>query len=113
MERQRGDSSDNMKNEHPGEEFVRFDNVSERHTDFLVQVITWSSPHTPVSAWETWKTLDHRPGQSERDSLLSHVLADPKYFGICAECGERGPLGWMHSAEVCQGCAQKNHGVVY
>ncbi len=112
IEGKRGDSNGDMKNQHR-EEFVRFDNVSEKRTDVLVQVIAWSTPHTPVSTWTTWRTLAHRPDPLERGSLLSQVLADPKYFETCAECDERSPLGWMHSADICQACAQKNHGVVY
>ncbi len=94
-------------------EFVRFDRLSVSRTDVLVRVITWSSPHVAVSSWETWRTLDHQPGPAERDSLFSQVLADPKYFGACVGCGEVAPRGWMHSTKVCQGCAQKNHAVVY
>lgn len=102
-----------MKKEALSRAFVRFDKVSENRTDVVVRVIAWPSPHTPESSWEIWKSLDHEPSGPERESLVSELLEVPRYFGRCAECGKRNPAGWMHTSELCQKCAERNHGVVY
>ncbi len=102
-----------MKEHDLRKEFIRIDRVSETRTDVLVQVISWPSPHTSVSDWEIWRRVDGNVAKTEFETLCAQLLDDPKYFGMCVECGERNPSGWMHSKQVCQGCAQQNHGVVY
>jgi hypothetical protein len=41
------------------------------------------------------------------------VIAAPSYFATCEECGRRNPHGWMFDEQLCQACAEENHGVVY
>jgi hypothetical protein len=30
----------------------------------------------------------------------------------CKECGKTKPPEWMHGKALCQGCAERNHGIV-
>jgi hypothetical protein len=95
------------------EEFVRLEERPDGRCDVLIQVIHWPHPHTPSAEWVLWKRL-HEPGSgTEREVIARQALKDERFFGTCKECGERNPKGWMHSASLCQGCAQGNHGVVY
>jgi hypothetical protein len=40
-------------------------------------------------------------------------LDDPRLFRSCTHCGEKNPVGWMHSDTICQACAETDLGVVY
>lgn len=76
--------------------------------------ITWSSPSTPKSHWHTVEIL---PANSSRKAVYARkqaLLDNKRYFMVCNECGERNPIGWMCIEDgYCQGCAEKNHGVVF
>lgn len=107
------DLGDKMDDEALCRDFVRIHRVSHEQTDVLVRVIDWPVPHEPVSSWETWKSMDGQPSRADLDSAFAEILSDARYFGTCAECGERNPKGWMHSKKLCQRCAERNHGIVY
>jgi rRNA maturation endonuclease Nob1 len=49
--------------------------------------------------------------QIEKEKIRISKLK--KYFQRCQECDKLKPVGWMHDSKICQGCAQKKHGVVY
>jgi len=34
-------------------------------------------------------------------------------FRTCVDCGESNPPEWMMNDGICQGCAERNHGVVF
>ena len=34
-------------------------------------------------------------------------------FRDCSICGRHNPPEWMHTDEVCQGCAEREQGVVH
>lgn len=93
-------------------EFVREEHTSEG-LRILVRVISWSGPHTPETEWVPWKILSEIPETKALADLRTELLSDKRYFGLCAECGKRNPKGWMHREELCQTCAQENHGIVY
>jgi hypothetical protein len=80
--------------------------------EILVKQVEWAGPATP-------HVLFHREihPSSTSDSVLevhvSRLLADEQFFGLCKECQEMNPRGWMHGPGLCQTCASTNHGVVY
>ena len=75
--------------------------------------ITWPHPHEPKTHWHTVAMLlgdaKSRDTVKERRKLLDNK----RYFGVCTECRERNPIGWMHDDAICQSCAESNHGIVY
>jgi hypothetical protein len=81
-------------------------------TRVYVRSIRWLNPHTPHAEWVMWRQygIDEIP---DRGDAAAELLRDPRFFGSCDACGERKPRGWMHSATLCQTCAQLKHGVVY
>ena len=75
--------------------------------------ISWPHPHEPEGTWVTVTELPAGASQERIDRQISKILRNRKYFRVCQECGERKPVGWMHNARICQGCAEKHHGVCY
>ncbi len=79
----------------------------------LVREISWDGPHTPISRWKNGASLSPTVSEADIQDALAGMLDDPSYFRRCTECGNRNPIGWMHDECICQGCAERNHGVVY
>lgn len=94
------------------EEFFRIERETQE-TRILVRMISWDGPYTPVSKWVPGLTLSDDASATDVDEAISTLLQDPKFFCLCEECSERKPVGWMHDERICQGCASRNHGVVY
>jgi hypothetical protein len=83
------------------------------HSEIHVCTISWDGPHTPISGWKLYVTLDSEKSESDIKPAIQALLNDKKYFCTCKECGERNPKGWMSSKDICQSCAEKNHGIVH
>ena len=81
--------------------------------EIQVCMIEWSHPHTPKGTWHPVEKLDKCTPQEVIDDLLEKTLRDRHYFKVCNECDQRNPSGHMHSNNVCQSCAEENHGVVH
>ena len=79
----------------------------------LVKHISWPKVYEPHSEWMEEDTLPGKVSQSEIQDAVKRVLENGRHFGVCQECGERNPTGWMHNDRICQGCAQANYGIVY
>jgi hypothetical protein len=75
--------------------------------------ITWPHPHKPKSRWETAFMLSANSNDQEIHLARMKLLKEKNYFGVCSECHERKPKGWMHEDGLCQACASDNHDVVY
>ena len=93
-------------------EFVRVEKTGKEFRIF-VRKIRWDGPHKPASTWLLAKTLPDSASRSAVEVATSGILEDHRYFLTCHECGKRNPLGWMHSASLCQGYAEANHGIVH
>ena len=93
-------------------EFIKVEKT-DVYVKILVKHISWSGPHEPHSEWMEEDTLPGKVSQSEIQDAVKRVLENGRHFGVCQECGERNPTGWMHNDRICQGCAQANYGIVY
>ena len=97
-----------MDDEELIKQFIR----TERGEDgvvITVSEIEWPTPDWPVSHWTFVSLLPLDASEAHVDRAVRSVLVDSRFFGVCATCRERNPNGWMHDAEVCQGCS----GAVY
>jgi hypothetical protein len=94
------------------EDFFRTERDVEA-TRILVRTISWHGPHTPVSRWVKGATLSCEAAAPDVEKAVQALLRNPKFFAVCGECSERKPVGYMHDEIMCQGCASRNHGVVY
>jgi len=93
-------------------EFIRVDRQPSQ-TLVLVRTITWQGPHTPETRWVPVSDLLPDAPEQEIEAAIIAVLGDPRFFHVCLCCGEKTPVGWMHSGTVCQSCAERHLGVVY
>ena len=94
-------------------DFIRTVPFPDGGTVVEVCVISWPHPHEPESTWVTAAELPPGATAAEHDRAVAKVLRDRKYFRVCRDCGERKPVGWMHDIKICQGCAEKHHGVCH
>ena len=81
---------------------------------FEVGIVTWhGGPHTPQLEWKPfrlWKTL---PNERRLQKAQAAALAQTCFFRTCVECHEVHNAGHMFGRDICQGCAERNHGVVH
>jgi len=94
------------------EDFIQIDKTGGK-TQIHVCTITWEGPHSPVSRWVLAGEFGEEVGADEVEKAVTDLLSDRQYFRVCRECKERNPIGWMHDKRICQGCAERNHGVVH
>ena len=94
---------------------AEFTDIRKTPKGFVLRVrhITWPQPHTPRARWHTVATFPSDTNAAELVKARSSILTDPKHFRVCSECSTRNPVGWMHDDTTCQGCAERNHRVVY
>jgi hypothetical protein len=93
-------------------EFMRVERLPDE-TSILVRVVRWQTPAIPLSSWMVGARLPLSSTAAAIDRAALRLLEDDRFFGRCAECDRRVPLGWMHETGLCQHCAEINHGVVY
>jgi len=101
-----------MNDQELAKEFIQVDR-GEAGVQLRVRHIRWDGPGTPVACWLDAKLLPAGTTDSVIQEEVGRILEDAAHFGVCAECHERNPVGWMHRRDLCQGCAERNHGVVY
>ena len=77
-----------------------------------VQVILWPEPGNPETKWVPVETMSEDPTHEELAAAKDRVLADPRYFARCGQCGALRPRGWMHDEGLCLSCAQGPRGLV-
>ena len=94
------------------DEFIVFEPVNGR-TDVMVKSIYWAGPHTPHSKWIKVATLPVLFTEADRKRTVEEILNMDRYFSVCIECDERKSNGWMHGDDICQSCAESNHGVIH
>lgn len=80
-------------------------------THLQVRSIHWDG-HTPYARWHTQSRRRGQLAISDFTERIEQALADLRFFATCGECREFQSRGWMHSVELCQACATKNHGVI-
>ena len=80
---------------------------------FQVGVVRWPHPHEPMMAWNTVRRWKTQPNAARLDRTRKAVVARGRFFRICSICHELNNGGHMHSKDVCQGCAEREFGVVH
>ena len=97
-----------MDDEQLIKQFIRTER-GEHGVVITVSEIEWPTPDWPVSHWTFVSLLPLDVTEAQIDRAVRSVLADSRFFGVCATCRERNPNGWMHDDAVCQSCS----GAVY
>ena len=92
-------------------DFVRIDRSRVDGVVVSIAKVDWDGPHTPVLRWVKYDEA-FAPEVCD-DRIFQTVLHDKRFFQRCSQCGELNNVGHMHSASICQGCAERSLGVVY
>ncbi len=80
---------------------------------FQVGIVTWPLPHTPEMKWKPFRHWKTEPNERRLKDTRNAALADPRFFRVCSECHEINNAGHMFDHAICQGCAERNHHVVF
>jgi hypothetical protein len=99
-----------MTDEEIKRQFIR---ISPSGNRLEVETISWDGPHTPTSAWVDFGPIPKNADTVEIDAVMETALANTRFFRRCETCKMLKPLGWMHDAKICQGCAERDLGVVH
>lgn len=81
-------------------------------------VVTWRGAHSPqlgvlgVTELPAGDAPDDAATGATRLIELMKTRRAAR-FRRCDECGRSTPPEWLHSAALCDGCAERNHGVVH
>ena len=100
----------------PGEVVVR---VSGNQVSIAVFSVRWEGPHTAVVCPRQIATLSWKRLPASRTMILLHDLIEAAReirrsgYRQCQRCGETKPPEWMHNANTCQACAERDLGIVY
>jgi len=92
--------------------FTRIEARDDRYR-FEVGIVTWSHPHEPDADWKCFRRWKTAPSPERIATAEKAALGSRRFFRRCVTCGELNNIGHMHSADVCQGCAESHLGVVY
>ena len=79
----------------------------------MVKTVSWAGPAAPLETWKTGAVSPPDAGPGAVRTAKEQALADPRFFAVCKECGTRQPTGYMCDDDICQLCAERNHGVVF
>ena len=93
-------------------DFIRQERVGNSIRLSVCQIL-WKGSHEPRSHWRQVMTLPAETDAAAMIKAIDAILHDGRYFGVCKECNERLPAGWMLSNRLCHRCASTNHGVVF
>lgn len=99
----------------PVEVLVRVD-LHAVHVE--VPAVEWHG-HTPVLTGERRASfaageIESGAGRRRFEEAVAGARAERcARFRTCAECGRHLPPEWMHGRDLCQGCAERHHGIVY
>jgi hypothetical protein len=102
----------------PGLVVITLDNKGVSVGIFQVR---WEGPHTPVPytrprASVAWANLNDRTEEAVvavQSLVPAAVVVRRAAFRRCRYCGKNTPPEWWHGEYACQGCAERNLGVVH
>lgn len=104
-----GEREKKMTDEEIKQEFVRVSPCGQR---LEVSVISWNG-HSPTSAWVDFGPIPKDAGPVETSQAVERILVSERFFRRCQTCKTLNPVGLMHDANICQGCAERDLGIVY
>lgn len=79
---------------------------------FEVGVAEWDG-HTPSLRWMPPRHWKSAPDAARPDRARAAALAMPRIFRRCTTCGTVNNAGHLFGRDLCQGCAERHHGVIF
>ena len=98
------------------EDLIRdYTRVEYRENEIAIQVawLIWKGSHNSRLHWHTVKRISQKADARQVNESIKTLLSNKRYFAICRDCEEKKVIGHMCDADICQSCAEKNHGVVF
>jgi hypothetical protein len=80
---------------------------------FEVGIVEWGAPNQPEVRWRAFRDWKRLPDTARVARARAAALGTPRFFRRCKMCVRVTNVGHMFSVDLCQGCAQEQHGVVY
>ena len=80
---------------------------------FEVATIGSEGPHSPVVNWRVFRRWKRKPMDASIARARAAALKNRTLFRLCELCDDVHAAGHMHSASLCQGCAERHLRVVY
>lgn len=77
-----------------------------------VGVISWPSSH-PQLDWLPVAWLPAASSAADCYRARRRVLMQRRFFGVCKTCGQRHARGHMHDRQLCTGCAEQQHQMIF
>jgi len=79
----------------------------------FAKTLSWRGPHEVQEDWQEARVLPPDADPADVEQAKRDVLADPRFFAVCSVCGQRWPVDYMHTDDVCQSCAPGKYGLMY
>ena len=107
------DNSVTLTGGDPGEVIVQ---ITADAVEVLAYAVEWHGPHTPVVTGVPVATVNL--GEADLVAAVSAAIEKARTarlgtYCTCVRCAETNPPEWMHDAQRCQRCAERDLGVVY
>jgi hypothetical protein len=68
---------------------------------------------TSTGGWRPVKSLPRHSTEAELTAARQELLEHRDYFGVCARCGNRFPVGATLDSECCGTCAPREPEVIH
>ena len=81
--------------------------------------VTWERPQMPVvkplsMGSVKWRRMSEEDAMRAVKALITAARNSRlARFRLCSVCGQRHPPEWMHSRDICIGCAERESDVVH
>lgn len=100
----------------PGEVIVK---LTTSHVAVAEFAVSWHTPYTPVVepigiGVVNWTRISPEATmRTVKGLIVAAREARLAKFSTCRLCEQSTPPEWMHSDDMCQGCAEKELGIVH
>ncbi len=78
-----------------------------------VAVISWPQCHQPQLDWLAVTLLAAGSRDADIYRARRRVLMQRRFFGLCKTCGQRHARGHMLNRQLCTGCAEQHHHMIF
>jgi hypothetical protein len=83
--------------------------------------VRWDGPHTPVPdprplaclAWSDFRGSEAEAVVAAQLLIQAGIVIRRAAFRRCRSCKRNMPPEWLHAEDMCQGCAERELGVVH
>lgn len=80
---------------------------------FEVARVGWEGQHEPYLEWIPFRCWKINPDPARLKKATAAALSSPRFFSRCETCKVTHNVGHMRAGDLCCGCAEKHHGIIY